>query len=250
MENDNKLKKVKDLATILSLLNGAKIHTSEAYVWRIIGQSKHLAQIKIEAIRKLRKDFCIAPAEGQELVVEELIGGQDFIDIYIPDSALLLRCLMKTADPPKRYYLAIPEFVAQVDRRQSFRLNVYESTEVKLNFSKSITLIKTMSQSFHKDCFDISTGGFSFFVSRMELKFFKENDPISTVEIKAGNWMTRVQALISTIREVEPDEFNGLPYKVWRISCRIIEIDQISRKYLEKFIFERIKNELSAINES
>jgi len=68
------------------------------------------------------------------------------------------------------------------------------------------------------------------------------------VELKAGDWSTKAAAEVVTIREIEPDEHNGLSYKVWRVSCRFTQIDQISRKYLEKFIFERIKEELHAIN--
>lgn len=249
MNSDNKLKKVKDFPTILTLLSGAKESNAEVYVWKLIGNAKHLGQVRIEAIRKTRRDFCITPAEGQDRIVQDLMGSDSFVDIYIPNSALLLRCQIKSTDAPFRYYLQIPEFVAQVDRRKQFRLNTHDSGEVKVSFGKSVTLPKPMTQHFLKDCFDVSTGGFSFFVSKMEAKFFQMNDEISAVEIKAGKWSTKAIAEIATIREVEPDEFNGLSYKVWRISCRFSQIDQISRKYLEKFIFERIKDELHAINE-
>ena len=105
-----------------------------------------------------------------------------------------------------------------------------------------------MTQQFGKSCFDISTGGFSFLVSRMESKFFQINDPIRMLEIKISDWSTIVNVEIALIKEVEPDEYNGLTYKVWRICCRFSLIDQISKKYLEKYIFERIKDELHAIS--
>lgn len=249
MGNDNKLKKVKDDYAILSLLFGAKDNNAEVYIWKLIGNAKHLAQVRIESIRKMRNDFCIIPAEGQDRPVQDLMGSHNYVDLYIPDSALLLRCNIKTADAPFRYYLQIPEFVAQVERRKSFRVNTHDTSEVKVSFGKSVKLPRPMSQHFLKDCFDVSTGGFSFFISKMESKFFQPNDPIPMVEIKAGDFSTKVAAEIVTIREVEPDEFNGLTYKVWRVSCKFAQIDQISRKYLEKFIFERIKDELHAINE-
>lgn len=246
--NDNQLKKVKDEYAILSLLFGAKDNSADVFVWKLIGNTKHLGQVRIESIRKMRNDFCIIPAEGQDRTVQDLMSGQNFVDLYIPDSALLLRCSVKQTDAPFRYYLKIPDFVAQVERRKSLRLNTYDSSEVKVSFGKSVSLPRPMSQYFLKDCFDVSPGGFSFFISKMESKFFQTNDPIVMVEIKAGKWSTNVDAEIVTIREVEPDEFNGLTYKVWRVSCKFSKIDQISRKYLEKFIFERIKDELHAIN--
>lgn len=249
MANDNKLKKVKDEYTILSLLFGAKDAGAEVYIWKLIGNAKHLGQVRIESIRKMRKDFCIVPAEGQDRLIQDLMGSHSHVDLYIPDSATLLRCTVKQTDAPFRYYLQFPEFVAQVDRRKELRLNVEGTSEVKLSFGKTVSLPRPMSQHFLKDCYDVSTGGFSFYISRLESKFFQVNDPIPMVELKAGKWSTKLNAEIATIREVEPDEHNGLSYKVWRVSCRFSQIDQVSRKYLEKFIFERIKDELHAINE-
>lgn len=249
MATDNKLKKVKDEATILSLMTGAKEGNCEVFIWKLIGSEKHLGQVRIESIRKARRDFCITPAEGQDRIVQDLMSGHSMIDLYIPESALLLRCSIKQTDAPFRYYLQLPSFVAQAERRNSFRLKVHDGGEVKISFGKSVLNPKPMSQHFHKDCFDVSTGGFSFFVSKLEAKFFMPGDPISGLELKAGNWSTKVSAEVALVKEVEPDELNNLNYKAWRVSCRISQIDQISKKYLEKFIFERIKEELHAINE-
>lgn len=248
LTSDNQLKKIKDESIILSLLHGAKESNLEVFVWRLIGGTKQLANVKIEALRRPRKDFCIVPASGHEREVQELMSSLEHIDLYIPESALLLRCKIRQIDAPFRYYLQIPDFVAQVERRKSFRLNVYQTEDVKISFGKSVSVPRPMSQHFHKACFDISSGGFSFLVSRMESKFFQINDPIRTIEIKAGGWSSKVNAEVSLIKEVEPDEFNGLTYKVWRICCRFSQIDQISKKHLEKYIFERIKDELHVIN--
>ena len=248
MISDNKLKKVKDQATIHNLLFGAKDNNAEVFLWKLIGNTKHLGQVRIESIRKARRDFCIVPADGQDRLIQELMGSQSYVDIYIPQAALIFRCNIKQTDAPYRYYLQIPDLVAQVERRKSFRLNVHNTSEVKISFGKTVKLPRPMSQHFLKECFDVSSGGFSFFISKMESKFFFLNDSIPMVELKAGDWSTKAAAEVVTIREVEPDEHNGLSYKVWRVSCRFTQIDQISRKYLEKFIFERIKEELHAIN--
>lgn len=228
---------------------GAKESSFDVFIWKLVGNTKHLGQVRIESVRKTRKDFCIIPSEGQERMVQELMSNQSHIDIYIPDSALLLRCPIKQSDAPYRYYLSMPNFVAQVDRRKNLRLNVQETSEVRVSFAKTIILQKPVTQTFMKNCFDVSSGGISFFVSKMESKFFRAGDAIPVVDIKAGAWSSQLSAEIVTIREVEPDEFNGLTYKVWRVCCRFSQIDQISKKYLDRFILERIKDELRVINE-
>ncbi len=248
MNNGNKLSKVHDVSQIIQNLNSAKEEISEIYLWRFVGGSKHLGLTRIEAVRKQRSDFCIVPTEGQDRVVQELLSGQTHIDLYIPSKSILMRCRIKQTDAPFRYYLEIPEFMAQVERRKELRLNTYDQQEIKVSFGKTITLPRTMSQFFLKSCFDVSTGGISFLVSRTESKLFNESDLIPTMEIKAEKWVAKISTQVLSIRETDPDEANGFPYKVWRVSCKITQMDPIAKKQLERFIFERIKEELHAIN--
>jgi hypothetical protein len=248
VKDGNKLNKIEDANLILQNISSAKEESSEIYVWRFVGNTKHLGLSRIEAVRKQRNDFCIVPAEGQDRVLQDLISGQTHIDIYIPSKCLLMRCRLKQTDAPFRYYLEFPQFIAQAERRKELRLNVYDQQEIKVSFGKTITVPRTMSQFFLKSCFDVSTGGLSFFVSKSEAKLFSPQDAIKSMEIKSDKWSTKVSSQVLSIRETEPDEANGFPYKVWRISCQITQIDPVAKKQLEKFIFERIKEELHAIN--
>ena len=81
MSNGNKLKKIQDEQQIFSALTSAKDNGYEIYVWRFVGGEKHLALSKIEAVRKQRNDFCIVPSDGQDRLVQELIGGQTQVDL-------------------------------------------------------------------------------------------------------------------------------------------------------------------------
>lgn len=245
----NELKKIKDESAILNLIGTVKEQRQEVFLWRFVGGTKHMAMVRVESVRKMRGDFCVVPADGQDRQVQDIIGGMNHIDLYVPESALLLRCSIKQTDAPFRYYLSIPKFVAQVDRRKSLRLNVHDESDVLLNFAKTTGGPRVVKQHFHKACYDISAGGFSFHVSKAEAKFFNVTDEIPVVDIKMPGWAGKVTAVISAIREIEPDDKNGMTYKVLRISCSFTNIDQISRKYLEKYVFERIKDELHAINE-
>lgn len=248
MFGTNQLNKVQDGGTIHGLLSGTKDSDAEVYIWRLLGGEKHIGMVRIESLRKQRGDFCIVPQDGQDRIVQDLIGGLDYIDLYIPHYSLLMRCTVKQTDAPFRYYLKIPDFVAQVERRKSLRLNVHDESEIGLVFGKETQGPRPLRQHFSKNCVDISSGGFSFYVSRTEAKLFQEQDQIHKILLKSDKWNTQVDAVVTAVMEVEPDEFNALPYKVWRVSCSFRQIDQVSRKYLEKFIFERIKGELHVIN--
>lgn len=244
----NDLSKVQDEGVILGLLQGAKDKGSEVFVWRFIGGEKHLGLTRIESIRKLRGDFCIVPQGGQERVVQDLIGSSNFIDLYIPEYCLLLRCDIRQTDAPERYYLKIPDFVAQIDRRKFARLSTEGDPSIQVKFSKLPPVSKGLKQLFTKNCFDLSAGGLSFYVSRQESKFFKPGDIDQELHLTAGELLLNLTGEVTSVIEIEPDEFNGLSYKVWRVSYRFLNIDQISQKNLERFIFKRIKDELHVIN--
>ena len=248
MNSGNKLNKIYDLLQIIGNVTTAKENECEVFVWRFVGGSKHIGLARIEAVRKQRNDFCIVPQDGQGGILQDLISGQTQIDLYIPSMSTLMRCRLKKTDAPVRYYLELPEFIAQVERRKELRLNVYEEEEVKVSFNKTITLPRAINQYFMKACFDVSTGGISFLVSKSESKLFHPEDMITAMELKAEKWSAKIATQVLSIRETEPDEANGFPYKVWRVSCRITQIDPVAKKQLEKFIFERIKEELHAIN--
>jgi len=248
LKSRNKLKKVNDFAVILNMLNGAKENNTEVYIWKLVGDKKHLAQVRLESVRKTKRDFAIVPNEGQERSLQDIIGFSRYVDVYLPESSLLFRAAIRTSDPPFRYYLEIPEFVAQLDRRSNLRLILESPSEVKISFQKMMEGPRPISQYFHKDCYDVSTGGFSFYVSKMESKFFGPGDPFELL-MRIDRISIKAKSQISVIKEIEPDEFNGLNYKVFRVGCKFTEIDQLAKKYLEKFIFERIKEELRVINE-
>ncbi len=248
MDSGNKLTKIHDANQIGVSISNAKDNSSDVYVWRFVGGSKLVVMVRIEAFRKQRNDFCIVPADGQDRIVQDLITSQTYVDLYVPLQGILMRCRLKNTDAPFRYYLEIPEFIAQVERRRDLRLNVYDQDELKVSFGKTITVPRVMSQFFLKSCFDISAGGLSFFVSKTESKLFHADDVISTMEIKTSEWSAKITSRVLSVRETEPDEANGFPYKVWRVSCQIMQIDPIAKKQLEKYIFERIKDELYAIN--
>lgn len=232
----------------MSHLICAKNRNSTIYAWRLILKKSHFCQVKIESIKKNKKEILISSCDDDDNL-HDLFGNQAEIDLYIPDASILLRLSIKNFESSGKYHLSLPDFIVQIERRKSLRINTYESSDLKVNFLKTIIMMRATSQLFQKTCFDISTGGFAFLVSKMELKFFKKDDPIINIDLRIKNFKSTVSAQVKTILEIEPDEFNGLPYKVWRVSCSFVGIDDITKKHIEKYIFERINQDLSAINE-
>lgn len=218
----------------------------EIFVWKLVGDQKHLASVSIETVRGTRGDFIISALSGHEQTLNDILAGTGNIDFYIPSSGTLFRSKLKKTEE-SRAFLETPSFFAQSERRKNFRIDVFnESFEIK--FQKKIKTYKEFTQAFSKNCFDISTGGLSFFVSKTESTFFRLGDEISDVSVSFGEWATKAGLRITRITEIEPNERNGLRYKALLISCAFQNLNDIHRKQLEKIIFERIKDDLHAIN--
>ena len=228
------------------MLISSKDTQDDIFVWKLIGGEEFLGLVRIESVSKSRKEFCIVPMENNERAVQNLLMNQSHIDFYIPNSSLLLRCSLKKSEAPVRYYLNFPKHVAQLDRRSSTRISSLEANDVVVQFSSKAE--RGQIQHFSKSCFDISSGGFSFYVSKMEKKFFNPGEALSDLRIKTKQWDLKVEAQLILSKEIEPDEYNGLGYKVWRINCRFKNLDQVSRRHLDRYILERIKDDLHVIN--
>jgi hypothetical protein len=249
LNNDNNLKEVKDKVTIFNLLSGAKENDSDVFVWRLIGDRKHLGKMRVESLRKTDNVLCLISIDEDENIVKEIVGNLGHVDLYIPDCAMLLRCDLKSTDRGVRYYLKIPSLVVQLERRQVLRLTITDPDSIQVHLTKSFKRSVTGTQHFAKPIIDISSGGFAFFVSKLELKYFQIGDDISEVKVSFDKYLFQSGAQVCSILEITPDEYNGLSYKVWRINCKFNSIDQISRKYLERYIFEKINQELRVINQ-
>lgn len=246
MAKDVLLSKIQDPAIIYELLMGCKETHSDVFIWKMIGGTEYLSQVRVESVSKSRKDFSIIPMDDREIEVQNLLMNQSYIDFYIPDSLLLFRCQLKTNFAPIRYTFNLPQEVSQVDRRATKRVSTYEDNDLQISFLSQNE--RGQNQQFSKPCFDLSGGGLSFYISRMEKKFFREGEMLKEVSISTPSGSSKVKAEMILVKEIEPNEFNGLPYRVWRVCCRFKEIDNPSKLLLDRFILEKIKGELHVIN--
>ncbi len=250
LTTDNQLKEVKDKATIFSLLSGAKENDSDVFVWRLIGGQKHLGRMKVESFRKSDSVLCLVLVDENLGLVKEIVGNLGHVDLYIPDCAMLLRCDLKSTDRGQRYYVKIPPLVVQLERRKSLRLVPTDEDPVTVSITKSVKKMGGGFQQFKKPCVDISIGGFSIYVSKLELKHFQIGDEISSGEIIFQTRKLLIAAQVCSIIEIAPDDFNKNPYKIWRVNFRFSSHNQLSMRQLEKYIFEKINQDLHVITKT
>lgn len=224
-----------------------KEHGYECFIWRFIGDKKYLAKINLNIFRKSKKEFTILPDQKDLETYSLVIGALDEVNLYIPSAALLFRCQISDQNQKGEVTLKFPEFIAQIERRKFPRLETYKEDIARSYFSKCLMGSKIHTQYFQKTCYDLSAGGFSILVSKVETSFFQKEDTIEGIEITFDGRKISSHAQIMHIQPIEPGEGSDIIYKVWKISFKFTSLSVKDFEFLSRHIFEKLTKEDIAI---
>jgi len=239
---NNKLKKNFNAWAIFSLINNAKLLDKTVVGWRMIGGKKVTVELKIRIIRKFRNEMVIRVTEPRNRnTLGNLISGSDRLNVFLSEDLVLFQSDVKKADENGDVTISIPKMIAQIDRRKHLRLFVEEGLTVHANFFKSNHAQKTMKQQFAKTCFDVSAGGLSFVISKMERRYFGINDMVNNIRLTMNHEVVDLTASVVNILEVEPDPHNGLHYKGWKVCLAYTKPKAEQVKLINDFVFKYIE---------
>ena len=112
---------------------------------------------------------------------------------------------------------------------------------VLVNFSKQNHGQRVSTQTFDKKCFDISAGGLSFIISKIEAKFFETGDYVYGIDLILDRRKTLINAEIVNILDIEPDDRNGLHYKGKKVCLRYVEPTPKQQKVINEFVFKYVQ---------
>lgn len=239
--DNNILKKNHSVWAIFSILNNTKMFGKPAMAWKIVSGKKVTADVFIRVIRKSRGEIIIkAVSPGSQEVLEKIAAGSQHLNLYLPEDMVLFQSEIKSFDQNGDIGLRIPEMMAQIDRRKHMRLTIGEIPLATVKFFKESHSLRSNTQLFEKGCFDISAGGLSFIVSRMESKYFSRGDYMSLVRIMVDGKEIPVSGEIVNILDVEPNSHNKLHYRGKKICLKYDTIDSKARQFLADFVFRHV----------
>jgi c-di-GMP-binding flagellar brake protein YcgR len=244
---DNKLKKITDIHQISSQLQQVKNQQHECYIWRFVGEKKVLAKVHVTILRRSRKEIVIRADEHEKELYSLVVGVLDEVNFYIPNSAIMFRCSIVHNNFKGELTLSYPGFVAQIERRRFPRLNTYRNDLAKSFFSKCIVGHKIQTQYFQKTLFDLSAGGFSLVVSKMELSFFNVGDQIPDMELIFEGRKMNANAQVVHVQPLEPQDNSDIIYKVWKVSFKFTAILSRDFEFLSRHIFEKMTPDQEAV---
>lgn len=238
----NNLKKNYSAWAIFSLINNSKLNDRSIVGWRMIGGKKVTVDLFIRVIRKFRNELVVRAThpEGRNTIAN-LIAGSDKLNLYLPEDLVLFQSTVKKSDSNGDIVITVPEMIAQIDRRKHLRLFCEEEMDVTIGFSKQNHGQRISTQLFDKKCFDVSAGGLSFIISKIESKFFETGDYLQGINLLLGPRNTVINAEIVNILDIEPDERNGLHYKGKKVCVSYVDPTVNQQKVINDFVFKYVQ---------
>ncbi len=242
LAKNNNLKKNFNAWAIFSLINNTKLLGKNVVGWRMIGGKKVTVEVNIRVIRKFRNEIVIRVIDPKTRnTLGNLISGSDKLNIYLPEDLVLFQTDVKKADENGDVTLSMPKMIAQIDRRKHLRLFVADDINVSAKFFKENHGQKVVKQQFEKRCYDVSAGGLSFIVSKIESRFFEKGDVVKSIRVVINDQIVSLHGKVVNILDVEPDAHNGLHYKGKKVCLAYGNTSPEVVKQINDFVFKYIE---------
>lgn len=231
-----------DAKFIFDILKAAKNNGSLIIAWKEIGKSKQTAYLKLELIRKYKRELVFLPEQGQLKELEMIISEDRGIRLFLAESAIFFQVEVKKLNDKGQLICHFPNIMAQVERRHSLRLVMDNDLYVQIKFSKNVSTQQHSTQLFDRHCYDLSSEGCSLILTRQESKLFNIGEKINRMNLCLdGKKEYQVEGKIINILSVEPGVDNKLIYKGSRLCIQFIDLNHLIKKALETFVFNHIQ---------
>lgn len=240
-----KLKENRSARMIFEIISSAKEKMGSVLVWYLDGEEKVVCEMFISVIRKARNEILLKPLKGQLNQVLNVIGTRTHINVYIPSDLVFFQSEIKKLESDGVLTLSMPSMIAQVDRRKNLRVAVRSAMICDITFYKSFIGHKVTTQLFKKNCYDISTGGLSFILSKSELKFFKVGDIVGSIIIQLDEKSVELSGSIVNLLNIQPNENNKLFYNGYKVCIKFDKISPIYSEIMSRYIFKYYRLESS-----
>lgn len=229
------------------MLLNAKEKQHPVFVWRIIGDKKILAQVKLDLILSARGEIRISPNEESLIAFNHVVGGCRHINLFFPNSSTLFQAEVKSGYGEYGLIIGLPPFIAQMERRKWLRMFGELHPKLRIQFSKKVTFPHPMNQFFSKALIDLSAGGSSFLATRAELRFLIEGEELKNLELLIDGRKMKVDAKVLRVQELSRHSYPPSMAKTYKVSFSFSRIDKKDQEQLAKYIFQNLKSSSEAV---
>jgi len=234
----NLMRKHKSQKSLLEMLGSAKIENDGIVAWRMINNKKIIVDVYVKVIRKYRDEMILETKVESIEKLEMLISGSETLNFFISGFGLLFQSKIKSYNEKNQLIVSVPSEYAQLERRKYLRYQLENE-----NIDCFISLFENGSlRKLKKRAFDISAGGVSFIVSKMEAKFFNPGSKLENFVFQIESKFIKTTAKVMNIVYLEPNMSSDLLYGGWKVSISFISNEIEFIKLVDDYVFSKINN--------
>ena len=188
--------------------------------------------MQLKSIRCRRKEMRLAPIVGQEYYLNQIITGQERVNVYLSSCALFISSRLIGLNNDGELVLSMPDEYQFRERRQSPRIVPDDPVSVVIETSKS---------SVKTNCNDLGTNGFSLLLSKQDRHSFKAGAHLSNVHIQIGESNIVADVLVVDVLKLKPYQLDSAPFADVRVSFTFRSLQKRQLGVLDKFIASYIQ---------
>jgi c-di-GMP-binding flagellar brake protein YcgR len=221
----------------------AKDNGYSLLAWRIIGNKKFTVDLAVQSIRGQR-ELVFAYNTVDKQFVDVILNGSEFVNFFIEDTCFVFRCpLIKHFYAKREIVVSYPELMAVQERRKNFRLRM-DKFRNTISFKKPVKDDKKIA--FHKEAYDISKGGLSFFMTSLEAKYYSDGDIVKNVIIEFAGYKLNVDIKLVNLLPIDADDANKRMYNGHKACFCFERISERDANVIDRFVLSNLKFKQSA----
>ncbi|MCB9060427.1 MAG: PilZ domain-containing protein [Halobacteriovoraceae bacterium] len=199
----------------------------EGYSWYAFHSNIIKAELVVETIRKDRNEVVIRPLPGSIAYLQEMIAGQEYLNVCLPKSSLVFTSKIKWMNDEGKLLLSLPEKYSFSERRREERIE--PNSSVLVNF-------KYLGNQVRKNCLDLGLGGFSIVFAKSEGQVLDRGKIIDNIEIRFNDELLEVNCKVTSILILKPYMIDRVPYAGSRVSFQFVDLTPVQKEKIEIFL--------------
>ncbi len=232
-----KFQNISDNNKINNILTNSKNDSKDIYIWKLASSGKITSKISLKALRLQRGEIVFTPLDDKDENFKLIMSGNELVNFFIVDEVLLFQSSLIRFESPNRVTVAFPEVVSIMERRDDIRLKTPVGSSFILNFSIESTKNK-LTKNITKDIFDLSFGGVSFIINKMEKEYLGVGNIIQDLVLNLDSFNIKANAKVISIEELGSTHSTDIYYECYRIGLEFQKLSPEYSKTIKELVFK------------
>ncbi len=218
---------------IINSLKKVSLKKLTVIMWRMYEDgSKVTMPTKLVTLKLVGGEMEMRVVDSSYEKFKEVTDQLTEVNFYVPNMFLIFQSeLVREYNDSSfvKFEVRIPKSLVQIERRKEIRIMTDNRFSLTVEMNKTVRI--------NRNCYDISSGGFSIVVGKSDVRFFQEGDHIKGIKLCLEKRLIHCNGKIISIIHMSPEVNTELLYGGYKISFKFTDIKSEDFDFINDFIF-------------